>query len=58
MECSYHSGINLRIKSLNEDIKRIIKDEGPLPEEDYHLTIKPTLSTLGSIREVTPGQGY
>ena len=42
------------IESLNNEIKRIIIDEGYYTETNYPFTIKPNLSTLGSIIEISP----
>ena len=42
------------IKSLNNEIKRIIIDEGHYTESNYQFTIKPNFSTLGSIIEISP----
>ena len=41
------------IESLNNEIKRIIIDEGHFTEADYPFQIKPNFSTLGSIVEVS-----
>ena len=41
------------IESLNNEIKRIIIDEGHLTETDYTFQIKPNFSTLGSLVEVS-----
>ena len=42
------------IESLNNEIKRIIIDEGHYSENEYPFTIKPNFSTLGSIIELSP----
>ena len=42
------------IESLNNEIKRIIIDEGHYTESNYPFTIKPNFSTLGSIIETSP----
>ena len=42
------------IEALNDEIKRLIIDEGHFTEEDYPFTIKPNFSTLGSIIEIKP----
>ena len=42
------------IESLNNEIKRIIIDEGHYTESNYLFTIKPIFSTLGSIIEKSP----
>ena len=39
-------------ESLNEELKRIIIDEGYYSENDYPCTIKPIFSTLGSIIQI------
>ena len=41
------------IESLNNEIKRIIIDEGHYTEANYPFTIKPNFSTLGSIIEIS-----
>ena len=41
------------IESLNNEIKRIIIDEGHYSENNYPFTIKPNVSTLGSIVELS-----
>ena len=41
------------IESLNEEIKRIIIDEGHYTQANYPFTIKPNFSTLGSIIEIS-----
>ena len=41
------------LKSLS---KRINIDEGHITERDYLFSIKPKISTLGSIIEITPGR--
>ena len=41
------------IESLNDEIKRIIIDEGYFNLEEYPFTIKPNFSTLGSIIEIS-----
>ena len=44
------------IESLNNEIKRIIIDEGHYTEEEYPFHIKPDFNTLGSIIEISsPG---
>ena len=43
------------LESLNEEIKRIIIEEGYAKEENYPFLIKPNFSTLGSIIEITSG---
>ena len=40
-------------ESLNDEIKRIIIDEGHFTGVDYPFTIKPNFSTLGSIIEIS-----
>ena len=42
------------IESLNEEIKRIIIDEGHYSEANYPFKMKPNFSTLGSITGITP----
>ena len=42
------------IETLNDEIKRIIIDEGHYNENTYPFTIKPNFSTLGSIIEISP----
>ena len=39
--------------SLNDEIKRIIIDEGYFTEKDYPITTQPNFSTLGSIIEIS-----
>ena len=39
---------------MNNEIKRIIINEGHFTEANYGSTIKPNLSTLGSIIEISP----
>ena len=39
---------------MNDEIKRIIIDEGHFTEANYPFTIKPNFSTLGSIKEISP----
>ena len=41
------------IESLNNEIKRIIIDEGYYSENNYPFTIKPNFSTLGSIVDLS-----
>ena len=41
------------LESLNDEIKRIIIDEGHYTEIDYPFKIKPNLSTLSSIIEIS-----
>ena len=41
------------IESLNNEIKRIIIDEGHYSENNYPFTIKPNFSTLGSTVELS-----
>ena len=41
------------IESLNNEIKRIIVDEGHYTEVDYPFTIEPNFSTLGSTIEIS-----
>ena len=43
------------LESLNEEIKRIIIEEGYATESNYPFLIKPNFSTLGSIIEITSG---
>ena len=43
------------LESLNEEIKRIIIEEGYAKEENYPFLVKPNFSTLGSIIEFTSG---
>ena len=42
------------IESLNNEIKRIIIDEGHYTEVEYPFHIKPDFNTLGSIIEISP----
>ena len=42
------------IESLNDEIKKIIIDEGHYTEANYPFTIKPNFSTLGPIIELSP----
>ena len=42
------------IKSLDQEIKRIIIDQGYYTEEDYPFKIKANFSTLGIILEISP----
>ena len=42
------------IEALNDEIKRIIIDEGHYTELDYPFNIKPDFNTLGSIIEISP----
>ena len=42
------------IESLNDEIKRIIIDEGYYTELEYPFHIKPDFNTLGSIIEISP----
>ena len=42
------------IESLNNEIKRIIIDEGHYSENEYPFTIEANFSTLGSIIEISP----
>ena len=42
------------IESLNNEIKRIIIHEDHFTEANYPCTIKPNLSTLGSLMEISP----
>ena len=42
------------IESLNNEIRRIIIDEGHFTEVDYTFTIKPNFTTLGFIIEISP----
>ena len=42
------------IEALNNEIKRIIIDEGYYTESDYPFYIKPDFNTIGGIREVSP----
>ena len=42
------------IEALNNEIKRIIIDEGHYTESDYPFKIKPDFNTLGSIIEISP----
>ena len=39
---------------MDKEIKRIITDEEHLTEANYPFTIKPNLSTLGSLTEISP----
>ena len=43
-----------KIESLNDEIKRIIIDEGSFTGNTYPFKIKPNSSTLGSIIEISP----
>ena len=42
------------IESLNNEVKRIIIDEGHYTEVEYPFHIKPDFNTLGSIIEISP----
>ena len=42
------------IESLNDEIKRILIDEGYYTEVEYPFHIKPDFNTLGSIIEISP----
>ena len=42
------------IEALNNEIKRIIIDEGHYTEVEYPFHIKPDFNTLGSIIEISP----
>ena len=42
------------IESLNNEIKSIVIDEEHYTEANYHFTIKPNFSTLGSFIEISP----
>ena len=42
------------IEALNNEIKRIIIDEGHYTEVEYPFYIKPDFNTLGSIIEISP----
>ena len=42
------------IESRNNEVKRIIIDEGHYTEANYPFTIKPNFSTLGPIIEISP----
>ena len=42
------------IENLNNEVKRIMIDEGQYTEANYPFTIKPNFSTLGSIIEISP----
>ena len=42
------------IEALNDEIKRIIIDEGHYTEVEYPFHIKPDFNTLGSIIEISP----
>ena len=42
------------IESLNDEIKRIIIDEGHYTEDEYPFMLKPNFSTLGPIIETSP----
>ena len=39
---------------MNEELKRIITDEGYYSENEYPFKIKPNFSTLGSIIQIQP----
>ena len=41
-------------ESLNNEFKRIIKDEGLFSRANYPFIIKPNYSTLGSIIQISP----
>ena len=41
------------IEALNDEIKRIIIDEGHYTDEEYPFYIKPDFNTLGSIIEIS-----
>ena len=41
------------LESLNDEIKRIVIEEGYFPKVDYPFKIKPNFSTLGSILEIS-----
>ena len=43
-----------KIECLNKEIKRVIIDEGHFTEPNYPYKIKPNLSTLASIMEISP----
>ena len=45
--------VSYEIESLNDEIKRIIIDEGYFTLEEYPFSIKPNFSTLGSIIEIS-----
>ena len=42
------------IESLNNEIKKVIPEQGHFSEDTYPFTIKPNFSTLGSIIEINP----
>ena len=42
------------IEALNDEIKRVIIDEGHYTEVEYPFHIKPDFNTLGSIIEISP----
>ena len=42
------------IEALDEEIKRVIIDEGHYSEKDYPFHIKPDFNTLGSIIKISP----
>ena len=42
------------IKNLKEEINRIIIDKGHYTEENYPFTVRPNLSTLGTIIKLSP----
>ena len=41
------------IESMNNEIERIIMDKGYFTETDYPFTMKPNVSTHGSIMEIS-----
>ena len=53
IQISIRPGVS-EIESLNNEIKRIIIDEGHYIEEEYPFHIKPDFNTLGSIIEISP----
>ena len=53
VQISIRAGV-YEIESLNNEIKRIIIDEGHYTEEEYPFHIKPDFNTLGSIIEISP----
>ena len=52
IQISFRPGV-YEIEALNDEIKRIISDEGHYTEVDYPFYIKPDFNTLGSIIEIS-----
>ena len=53
IQISIRPGVN-EIEALNNEIKRIIIDEGHYTEVEYPFHMKPDFNTLGSITEISP----